>query len=110
MGADCRIYLRTTDGRPPEIDYGWPREVYLRLNDHECGPEIAKFYIETPWRYWSSAHSAGSWPQISMLLMMLLTAPNTEAVWYGSDYDASVPQFSKRELLEFTAEYLGEEL
>lgn len=110
MGANCRIYLRTSDGRPPEIDSGWPQDVYLRLNDHEDGPQLAKFYIETPWRYWAPEYTNGPWPQIAALLMLLFSAPNTEAVWYGSDYDEEVPQFSRAELLDFTAEYIGEDL
>lgn len=112
MGIDCRIYVRTEDGRPPEIERDWPKGVYLRLNDHENGPQMAKFYIETPWRYWHPGYPRGPWPQISALLLMLLTALNTEVVWYygdSSDYAHTIRQFSKRELLEYTAAYLGEE-
>lgn len=108
MGIDCRIYVRTDDGRPPEIGYGWPDGVYLRLN--EDGPSLAKFYIETPWRYWHPEYPRGPWPWIAALLMALLAAPNTEVVWYDGDgMDGGVRQFSKRELLEYAAAYLGEE-
>lgn len=109
MGIDCRIYVRTEDGRPPEIETDWPKGVYLRLNDHEDGPRMAKFYVETPWRYWHPEYPRGLWPQISALLILLFAAPNTRAIWYGGDSVGAVPQFSPRELLEYTAAYLGEE-
>lgn len=110
MGVDCRIYVRTKDGERPDLQDGLFKGVYVRTN--ERGPKLATHRVDVPWRYHSGNYPNGPWPKIACVLMTLMDDPNVDTVWYTPDVyeDDEGMQFSRMELLEHTAEFLGVEL
>jgi hypothetical protein len=88
MGVDAEIYLKSKDGKEPELEWNLPNG-YRISPANKWAPEGATHEIETAVRYYGANYERGPWPYISAVLMLLLASEDVEIVWYGGNcYDS----------------------
>ena len=87
MGVDPRIYVKTSDGDVPRTELPLRFLCFERkpYEDDELLPSGATHaaYQANAWRYCEGY--TRHWPEVAESLMLLLTAPNVEQVWYFGD-------------------------
>ena len=98
MGVDATIFVHTTDGLPPDIEFAASRPVRF----DECDPAGSvgagrvdaiersdgvrpTHQVHNGWRYYGPGYERGPWPDIASMILYLLAAENVDVVWYDGD-------------------------
>lgn len=85
MGIDACIYMKLSDGcDEPRLERELPAG-YQIIRANEWAPEGATHEVDQSERYYSEGYARGSWPNLCAALMLLLSSPDVEKVWYGGD-------------------------
>lgn len=120
MGVDAVIFVRTTDGQPPALDFGTlsggatlqgvkPRdndsELWADYIEDRCGVRPTH-KVENSWRYYGPGYERGPWPEIAATLLYLMAAPNVDGVWYDGDSADSPEAFDVSRLDEINDHWL----
>jgi hypothetical protein len=117
MGVDALIYIHTTDGQDPSIEFGLPPGVEsVRRCDNDdfladaigehCGVRPTH-EVRTGWRHYGPGYERGPWPDIAAVLMRLMQAPNVDIVWYDGDSGWELARMDASRLLEITTHWLA---
>jgi len=105
MGVDTCIYVRTRDGKEPELVDSLPNECSVR-EVREWSVENATHEIEQCWRYYGPGYERGPWPRIAAVLMALFASPNVEHVWYFGDCSDEGEPITPEQVMEICAHYM----
>ncbi len=110
MGTDARIFVKTTDGQRPIID--WPLLRGFEIVDaspiavDELG---ATHEVDTMSRYYCESGGNGHWPTLCWILMTLMTSPNVETVLYGGDSVERCYEVTPERIQAITAKFLSKD-
>lgn len=109
MGVDAMIFIHTTDGGPPLLDYPLVDGLSLRECD-ECGYVAdgtrPTHEVGNLWRYYGHGYERGPWPEIAAALMHLLSARNVDVVWYGGDCGTAIHRFDEERLADINSHWI----
>lgn len=101
MGIDAVIFFKSKKEKPL-LDWDLPEDVKIESaeNSDLYKAKEATHQLDVPWRYYGPHYERGPWPYMVAALMILISSPDIEKVWYGGD--------SSDELKEVTPQYLNE--
>ena len=105
MGIDACIYLKTTDGKAPDLCDSLPNGANI-IDAGEWAIEGATHEVDNVWRYYSPGYERGPWPVISSVLMALHACDNVETVWYFGDCSDGDAPFTPERVHEYNAHYM----
>jgi hypothetical protein len=107
MGIDACIYVKTKDGKEPDLCDELPNG-FAVFKAGEWGPDGATHEIDQSCRYYGPGYERGPWPLLAAALMALHAAHNVEAVWYFGDSTEGALPISKEKIIEISAHYMTE--
>ena len=107
MGVDACIYFKTKEGKDPTLCHNFEGEKYPKIVESpDWAPKEATHEVDNWWRYYGPGYERGPWPKIAEVLMELFASEDVEKVWYMGDCDDTEKEFTKEEVLYFTAQYM----
>ena len=108
MGVDACIYFRQHgDATRARQWYGWPPAcVSQDIKCPDWAPSGATHEVSGLGRVYREGYERGTWPNLSSVLLCLLSDPSVERVWYGGDSDGSMDEMTPERFLELTAYFL----
>lgn len=91
MGVDACIYIETSDGKEPHLEFK-PSGISI-VDADDCGPDSATHEVQLKFfeRFYSPHYARGNWPHLAGILLLLMQAENVSSVWYFSDCDDAPP-------------------
>lgn len=105
MGIDACIYVKTRDGKEPELVDSLPRDCSVQVQA-EWAVEGATHEIHQCWRYYGPGYERGPWPRIAAVLMSLFACSNVEHVWYFGDCGDEGEPITPAQVMEICAHYM----
>lgn len=112
MGVDAKIFVHTTDGKLPKLDFALPDGVsFRRPSDHwsdrvDLFDPRPTFEVDNMWRYYEVGYERGPWPDIAAVIMHLLAAANVDVVWYDGDSSRDLRRVDADRLRDITEWWL----
>ena len=108
MGKDVEIYLKTKDGKAPDLLFNLPNGFELvEVGELDDEIEGATHCISTLVRYYGKGYERGPFHIICAVLMLLHESDDVETVWYGNDDYVSSEPFTKEDTSNLALHFMN---
>ena len=107
MGIDACIYIKTTNGETPTLEWDLPQDFELK-RARKYAPLGSTHEVITPARFYGPRYARGPWPVICGVLMTLIASNDVETVWYCGDSgdEENDEPFTKELVIAYSAFFM----